>query len=106
MRNSAVGEIRLPPEQREVRRRVVARISLRDAAKQFIVELGEVTVSLDASEAPPPHIPRPQPSIAEILSDYPQLPISSLRVDDRPWQGYVLIDLRTIHGRNPAAKEE
>jgi len=104
--NVAIGELRLPDGQHEVSQAVVARISLRHRAEPLIVGLGEVRINPIAVDAPSPYLPRPQPSIIQILSEYPGLPISDLRVDDKPWQGYVLIDLRAIHGRNPAKNEE
>ena len=102
--NFAIAQLRLPEAPREVRQTVVARISLRHRAQPVIVGVGEVRIDPSAVQAPPPYLPRPQPSIAEVLSAYPALPIRDRRVDENPWQGYVLIDLRAIHGRDPRPK--
>jgi hypothetical protein len=103
IRNLAIGELQLPDQA--VTGEISALVSL-DRGHEIKLGLGSVEVSHAAGGNSTPAVPRPQPSIERVLSQFPNLRIEQLRLTGNAWDGFVLIDLRTVNRHGIRLSEE
>lgn len=95
--NVAVSQIRLPEEPGDLE--VAALVSTAVGAEPIRIGLGRIELSPTADGTAAADVPRVQPTVKEVLSHFPKLRIERFRVTENPWDGFVLIDLRHIHGK-------
>jgi hypothetical protein len=101
--NLAIGELQLPDEHEPTALEVIAVVSTDGRPEPISINLGKIELSSTAHRLAPAHIPRLQPSVKQILSDFPKLRVEHSRVTDNPWEGFVLIDLGHLHGKRSSA---
>lgn len=92
--NGAVAEINLSPYTVPGSYPVSVSVKLADRGRVLNIPLGVLEVDSSAPPVLPQNLPRPQPTTASILSEYPNLKIAEKRQTENPWEGFLLIDLR------------
>jgi len=73
---------------------LVASVKLAHGLGELNIPLGNIDIDANAPASPPQGLPQPQPTVASILSEYPNLNIVEKRQTPNSWEGFLLIDLR------------
>jgi hypothetical protein len=91
----AVAEIKIPDSPGIYD--VSASVKLAHGLGVLTIPIGKVKVDVEATLSRPQYLAKPQPTVASIIADYPNLKIVDKRVTPNPWDGYLLIDLREVY---------
>jgi hypothetical protein len=98
MTRVATAEFHVDPSTKAGIYKTTAAVKLAEGSGTSDISVGEVEISPDAPLAEGPRMPQPQPTVNEVLADYPNLTIVASRKTSVPWEGYILVDLRGTYG--------